>query len=157
MISYGDTCHFFALRRTFFFFSSAADWKITSFYRCNLKFYQKALMELQMFFCTFLYLVPFLFSVKICWSKDSFLSWPELVMLERSAELFEWLSSLVRCQKVKGKPLKSVRDLNYALRDRRGKTAGNEKRERRRATPRENSLNYLRREHRQYDYAYVED
>lgn len=50
-------------------------------------------------------------------------------MLEQSVELFKWLSSFVRCQKVKGKPLKSVRDLNYALRDRRGKTVGNEKRE----------------------------
>lgn len=29
-------------------------------------------------------------------------------------EVFEWLSALVSRQKVKGKPLKSVRDLNYA-------------------------------------------
>lgn len=81
------------------------------------------------------------------------------VSYARAVKLFKWLSSLVRCQKVKGKPLKSVRDLNYALRDRRGKTVGAEKRERKRAEA-ENSLNYLRRGIRQYAYAYgayVED
>lgn len=50
-------------------------------------------------------------------------------MLKQLVKLFKWLSSLVRCQKVEEKPVKSVRDLNYALRGRRGKTVGNEKRE----------------------------
>lgn len=50
---------------------------------------------------------------------DPLESWPRLVMeptvpAHAVTEVFEWLSALVSRQKVKGKPLKSVRDLNYA-------------------------------------------
>lgn len=87
--------------------------------------YLKVRIELQLFVHTFYY-----FFGKKLQSQCSFLSCLQLVMLQQSAKLFKWVSSLVRCKKVKGKPLKSVRDLNYVLRDRRGKTAENEKRER---------------------------
>lgn len=46
-------------------------------------------------------------------------SWPRLVMepacstARAVTKVSEWLSALVRRQRVKGKPLKSVRDLNY--------------------------------------------
>lgn len=43
--------------------------------------------------------------------------------LRAVTEVFEWLSALVSRQKVKGKPLKSVRDLNYARKRVRASTS----------------------------------